>query len=118
VLDIFINTLVIIFACIGIFFFLVGTLGLIRLPDVYTRLHAGTKCDTLGAGSILFALAIYERFSINGLKMVVLAFLVMVASSTTGHAISRAAYKIGIMPWRKKVLDVFPEEESENVTES
>ena len=117
-LEVVINTLVIIFACNGIFFFLVGTLGLIRLPDVYTRLHAGTKCDTLGAGSILFALAVYERFSVNGLKMIVLAFLVMVMSSTTGHAISRAAYKVGIMPWRKKVSSAFPGEESENVTES
>ena len=117
-LDIIINTLVIIFSCLGIFFFLVGTLGLIRLPDVYTRLHAATKCDTLGAGSILFALAVYERFSVNGLKMIVLAFLVMVMSSTTGHAVSRAAYRVGIMPWRKKVSTAFPEEESENVTES
>lgn len=94
--------LIYIFAAAGLFFFFVGVLGLLRLPDVYCRLHAATKCDTLGLGSILFSLAIYEGFSINALKMVVLIFLNMIIASVCGHAISRAAYRVGIMPWKKK----------------
>ncbi len=109
-IEIIINSIVIILCCIGIFFFIVGTIGLFRLPDVYSRLHATTKCDTLGGGSILIALAIYEKFSFNSFKLFVIAFLLLITSSTTGHTIARAAYKSGLMPWQKKEPD-FPKGE-------
>ncbi|MDP3014422.1 MAG: monovalent cation/H(+) antiporter subunit G [Candidatus Subteraquimicrobiales bacterium] len=109
-IEVIINSIVIILCCISIFFFIVGTIGLFRLPDVYSRLHAATKCDTLGGGSVLIALAVYERLSFNSFKLFVIAFLLLITSSTTGHAIARAAYKAGQKPWQKKEL-VFPKEE-------
>ncbi len=86
---------------IGIFFFLVGTLGLLRFPDIYCRLHATTKCDTLGAGAILLALALYEPSFINIIKLMLIAIFVLISSSTSGHAISRSCLKRGIKPWTK-----------------
>jgi len=90
-----------IFAVIGIFFFIVGTTGLLRLPDFYCRTHAATKCDTLGSCSILLGLAIYEKFSFEALKILVLFALVLISSPTMGHAIARAAFRRGLQPWRK-----------------
>lgn len=86
---------------VGIFFFLVGTIGVLRLPDFFCRTHAATKCDTLGMGSILVGLAIYERFSFDALKILVLSALVLLSSPTAAHAISRAAFRRGLAPWRK-----------------
>lgn len=87
---------------IGMFFFLVGTLGLLRFPDFYARTHAATKCDTVGAGSVLIGLAVYNGLDVSGLKILLLALLVLLSSPTTGHALARAAYRTGLHPWRKR----------------
>ncbi|MDI6892033.1 MAG: monovalent cation/H(+) antiporter subunit G [Actinomycetota bacterium] len=115
--EIVLNSITIILCCIGIFFFVVGTVGLLRLPDAFSRLHATTKCDTLGAGSILVGLAVYERGNFDSAKLLILAFLVLVTSSTTGHALARAAFKAGLKPWRKEQPS-FPEEGSEGAVEA
>ncbi len=94
----------IVLALIGLFFFLVGTVGVMRLPDFYCRTHAATKCDTLGAGSILLSLAVYQGFTPDTWKLIVMAIFVLMSSPTAGHAISRAAYVRGLAPW------VLPEE--------
>lgn len=102
ILDVIANIIAIILTLIGIFFFMVGTVGILRLPDFYCRTHAATKCDTLGAGSILLGVAIYEQFSFDAFKILLLVMLIMLLSPTAGHAISRAAYRRGLVPWRKK----------------
>ncbi|MFU8895199.1 MAG: monovalent cation/H(+) antiporter subunit G [Gammaproteobacteria bacterium] len=84
----------------GALFFLTGTLGLLRLPDFYSRVHAATKCDTVGAGAILVALAIYVAPQADALKIIVLLVLVLLSSPTSGHALARAAYNTGLQPWR------------------
>ncbi|HHX73619.1 MAG TPA: monovalent cation/H(+) antiporter subunit G [Firmicutes bacterium] len=76
----------------GMFFFLVGVAGLLRLPDVFCRMHATTKCDTLGAGLILLALALYAGFSATAVKLLLLIVLVWIANPTAAHVIARAAY--------------------------
>lgn len=86
---------------VGVFFFLVGTVGVLRLPDFFCRTHAATKCDTLGMGSILVGLAIYERFSFDAFKILVLCALVLLSSPTAAHAIARAAFRRGLAPWIK-----------------
>ena len=96
------DALVVVFACVGAFFFLVGTLGLLRFPDYYSRTHATTKCDTVGAGSILLALALLRGFEPDMPKLLLLAGLVLLSSPTAGHALSRAAYRTGLKPWLKK----------------
>jgi len=102
-----ISALTIVFAGIGALFFLVGTIGVLRLPDFFCRTHAATKCDTVGAGSLLLALAIYNGLDASTLKIVMVAALVLFSSPTAGHALARAAYRTGLEPWkREKERDV------------
>lgn len=77
----------------GVFFFAVGTIGLWRLPDVFSRTHATTKCDTLGAGLILLALALRLGLSRGSLKLLAIIILVWVTNATAAHIIGRAAYR-------------------------
>jgi len=95
-----INAIVVVLVGFGAFFFLVGTIGLVRLPDFYSRTHAATKCDTLGAGSILLALAVFNGLEPSSVKMIALAALVLLSSPTSGHALARAAHRTGIDYWR------------------
>ncbi|MEJ6949708.1 monovalent cation/H(+) antiporter subunit G [Natronospora cellulosivora (SeqCode)] len=76
----------------GLFFFVVGTIGLLRMPDIYSRLHATTKCDTLGVFLILTGLMVGQGLTTVSLKiLLVLAFL-WITTPTAAHAIARAAY--------------------------
>lgn len=93
--------LVAVLALAGALFFLAGTVGLIRLPDFYSRTHAASKCDSVGAGSLLLAFALYNGWSPGTLKILLLAFLILLASPTTGHALARAAHRSGIAPWTR-----------------
>jgi len=90
------------FCCIGVFFFIVGTTGLIRMPDVFSRLHPSTKCDTLGACSVIVGMAVYSGWSWDLLKLVIIAGFVLLYSATCGHAIGRSALRRGIKCWRKE----------------
>ncbi len=93
------DAFVVLFCVLGGFFFLVGTLGILRLPDFYSRTHAATKCDTVGAGSIMLGLAIMRGFDIATLKLLTLAGLVLLTSPTAGHALARAVFRDGLVPW-------------------
>ena len=93
------DALVVALMCAGAFFFFAGTLGMLRFPDFYARTHASTKCDTVGAGSILFALALLSGFEPDALKLLLLAALILLTSPTAGHALSRAAFRTGLEPW-------------------
>ncbi len=97
---ILIHALTIGLAVLGALFFLAGTLGLLRLPDFYTRVHAATKCDTVGAGAILLALMIHVAPHPEALKILALLVLVLLSSPTSGHALARAAHDTGLQPWR------------------
>lgn len=94
------HALTIALAAIGALFFLAGTLGLLRLPDFYARVHAATKCDTVGAGAILLALVIHVAPHPEALKIIALLILVLLSSPTSGHALARAAHDAGLEPWR------------------
>jgi multicomponent Na+:H+ antiporter subunit G len=93
------HTLVIVLGLAGAAFFLAGTLGLLRLPDFYTRVHAVAKCDTVGAGLILLALALHVAPHPEALKILALLVLVLLSSPTSAHALARAAYGTGLDPW-------------------
>jgi multicomponent Na+:H+ antiporter subunit G len=86
----------------GAFFFFVGTVGLLRFPDVYSRLHALAKADNLGLGCIVFGLALQADSIAAALKLLLIWPLVMAASAGIGFAIARRADKLGIKPWRKE----------------
>jgi len=82
----------------GLFFVLAGTLGVLRLPDFYTRLHAAGMTDTLGAELVLLGLIIQSGFTQMSLKLLMVAFFLFLTSPTATHAIANAAYKAGLNP--------------------
>ena len=86
---------------VGGFFFFAGTVGLLRFPDVYSRLHALAKADNLGLGCILFGLALQAESLAAALKLLLIWPLVMAASASIGFAIARRAHRLGIAPWHK-----------------
>ncbi|MGD2249649.1 MAG: monovalent cation/H(+) antiporter subunit G [Candidatus Methanofastidiosia archaeon] len=93
---------------IGAFFLMVGALGLLRLPDMFTRMHAATKCTTLGAMCTLLGVAIIMKGS-YGIKALLIIVFVVLGNPTSAHAIARAAYRTGT---RMKIgsFDAFKEE--------
>ena len=93
---------------IGSAFVLVGGLGLVRMPDVFTRLHAASVADSAGAGFILLGLMLQAGLSLTTLKLVlILAFLVFTAP-TAAHALAHAALLDGVLPWTRKPRDPAP----------
>ena len=95
--------------CVGLLFDLFGCVGLVRLPDVYTRLQAATKCVTLGTCLILAGVFIYSGFSPTGVKALIAAVFVLVTSPTGAHAIARGAYKSGVRLEEPVVVDRYAE---------
>ncbi|MBS3971538.1 MAG: monovalent cation/H(+) antiporter subunit G [Erysipelotrichia bacterium] len=78
---------------LGLFFFLVGSIGLIRLPDAITRLHATTKADTLGAGFIILGFILRTGFSLISLKLVLIIVFIWLTNPTGAHLIGKIAYE-------------------------
>ncbi|MBI4495365.1 MAG: monovalent cation/H(+) antiporter subunit G [Deltaproteobacteria bacterium] len=87
---------------IGLFLFASATLGLIRLPDFYCRMHATGKCDTLGALLSLTGLAIYHGPSLVSLKIIFIVLFIFLANPTATHAIGRAALMNQVKPWTRE----------------
>ncbi len=87
------------FMLAGFFFFFTATVGLLRLPDFYSRMHATGKGDTLAALFSLIGLAVYEGFSITSVKIVLIAVFLFLAQPTATHAISRAAFRCNVKPF-------------------
>ena len=92
------DAMVVVLGLAGAFFFLAGTLGMLRFPDFYTRTHAATKCDTVGAGSILLGLAVLRGFEPDMPKLLLLIGLLLLSSPTAAHALARAAFRTGLAP--------------------
>ena len=92
------NGLSVICLLAGLFFVLGGTLGVLRLPDFFTRLHAAGMTDTLGAEMILTGLIIQAGFSQMSLKLLLVGFFLFITSPTATHAIANAAYQAGLKP--------------------
>jgi multicomponent Na+:H+ antiporter subunit G len=85
----------------GAFFYAAGTLGLLRFPDVYSRLHALAKADNLGLGFVLLGLALQADSLAAALKLMLIWPLALAASAGIGYAIAQRADRLGIKPWRK-----------------
>jgi multicomponent Na+:H+ antiporter subunit G len=79
----------------GAIFFLAGTLGLLRFPDTFTRLHALTKADNLGLGLVVLGLVPQADGVATGLKLVVVWLLVMLAGACASQMVARAARRRG-----------------------
>jgi len=93
---------------LGLFFMLVGTVGVLRMPDVYTRLHAAGMTDTMGAGFLLLGMAVYtveemllgqtSYWTVLVRLALVYAFLLFTSPIAT-HALARAGLAGGVEPW-------------------
>mgnify|MGYP001817262393 CR=1 FL=1 len=87
---------------VGTFFSVVGVLGLVRLPDVYTRLHATGKVGVFGVVLLLVAAAIWTPLGWG--KAILLIVLLMISGPVATHAISSAAYRLGV-PMKDPIRD-------------
>ena len=106
-LGLIIDIIVYIFLIIGVFFSFLAGFGLLRFPDVYTRLHAGTKCTTFGSifitGSvIILGLKMWYLGSTDGSVLAIhtagALIAILLTNPTGAHAIARAAHKSGVKP--------------------
>ncbi len=90
-----------VFLAIGCFFVVVSSVGIVRFPDFYSRMHPAGKADTLGQAMILVGLMIYEGFSLVSVKLLFIIIFIFIANPTATHALANAAYMAGIKPWEK-----------------
>ena len=86
-----INILSSILILAGVFIYLAGSIGLLRLPDLYSRLHALTKADNLGLGLLMAGLALHSQDLFTMLKLLLIWLAVLAASATSAHLIARQA---------------------------
>ncbi len=87
---------------VGLFFLLVAAVGVLRLPDVFTRSHAASLTDSLGAFFLLGGLALYEGFSANLAKILSILVLLYLLNPVIAHATVRAALRSGLKPWSRE----------------
>ena len=96
ILDIVGTTLI----CVGLFFIAVTAIGVLRLPDFFTRVHAVSKTETLGIGLVMLGLAFHAPSLLTGGKLVFAAIFVFIANPVSAHLLTRAAIRRGVFPWR------------------
>jgi len=102
------NILVIALLITGVFLFFATTVGLLRFPDFYSRMHAAGKGDTLSSLLILAGLALYEFHELSfttvlvGVKILLILVFIFMASPTATHAITDAGFVSGVKPWQKE----------------
>ena len=94
---------------IGLSFNFFGCLGLIRFPDVYTRLQAAAKCVTLGTCGILFGLFLFKGVTPTGIKALLCMAFILLTAPVSAHALARGAYLSGVKPCDKTVVDRYSE---------
>jgi len=95
---------------VGLAFDLFGCIGLVRLPDVYNRVQAATKCVTLGTCLILAGTAVYGMSGAMAVKALLCAVFILLTSPVAAHAIARGAYRSGVRLWEGSVIDRYGEE--------
>jgi len=96
---------------LGVAFDIVGCIGLVRLPDVYNRLQAGTKCVTLGTFFLLLGVLIHDGFHSMGLEALLCVWFIAMTSPTAAHAIARAAHRAGFALAPASVVDRYAEDD-------
>ena len=86
------------FILLGVLALLIGALGLLRLPDVYCRIHAVGMIDTAGASFIILGLAFHEGISLVTVQLLFIGIFLFFTSPIATHAVAQVAYKSGVMP--------------------
>jgi len=102
-----ITYIIYLFLGIGVFFTMLAGIGLLRFPDVYTRLHAGTKCTTFGSIFLILSVVILglktwylgeTDGSVLAIHSAIALIAILMTNPTGAHAIARAAHRSGVMP--------------------
>ena len=96
------DILSIIFIIAGLFFLIVAAIGVIRLPDVFSRSHAVSLTDSLGAFLMLVGIALLDGLGKSTLKILVVLALLYILNPVITHATIRAALRSGLKPWKKE----------------
>lgn len=99
-----------VFLAAGAVFVLIGSFGLWRLPDFYTRLHAAGITDTLGLSLMLVGMMFLGGWTLVTVKLVFILLLILLTSPTATHAVANAAYTVGLRPFGVPPQDL-PERE-------
>lgn len=93
----------------GLLFFTTATIGILRFPDFYSRMHAVSKSDTLGALLLLSGISLYNLTDgltlssiVLSVKILLIAVVIFIANPTACHAITKAAFEVGVLPWKKQ----------------
>ncbi len=86
----------------GAFFLLIGSIGLIRFPDFFSRTHATGKADTLGVMLVIAGLIFTQGISVNSAKLLIIIVFVGITNPTATNALARAAFNFREVPWFKK----------------
>jgi len=94
---------------VGLAFDLFGTIGLVRLPDIYNRVQAATKCVTLGTCFLLFGVFLHSGVNSLGVKALICMVFVLLTSPVGAHALARGAHISGVPLWEGSVGDAYKE---------
>ncbi len=86
---------------VGAVFLLISCIGLIRLPDFYTRAHAVGKAETLGSMLVLVGLALYNGADLISVKILFILGIILITNPTATHALARSAFRSGLPLWKR-----------------
>ena len=95
----------------GSFFVLTGSIGLVRMPDFFSRTHPAGLIDTVGASLIIGGLMMQSGFTQVTIKLVLILILLFLTSPTATHALAQAALADGLEPWRRKGGEATPDDD-------
>ena len=96
---------------IGTLFLFMGALGILRLPDVYTRMQAGTKATTLGALGLIVGVGFLHPAYLS--KTIIIAVFIALSNPISSHALARGSHKSGTKPFSKSGFDAYAEMKKE-----
>lgn len=86
---------------LGFAFMVITALGMVRLPDFFSRVHAVSKSETLGIALVLLGIILHEGATLVSLKLGLILVFVAIANPVGAHLLTRAALRTGQMPWRR-----------------
>jgi multicomponent Na+:H+ antiporter subunit G len=90
---------------VGCFFILVASVGLLRLPDFFTRIHPAGKADTLGQALVLMGLIVHNGVDFVSVKLLLIITFIFISNPTATHLLAKAAFVAGVKPWRRSSQD-------------
>ena len=94
------NWLAVTLMVIGGLFLAISSIGLLRLPDFYTRAHAVGKAETLGSMLVLIGLAVHNGADLTSLKILLILGVIFITNPTATHALMRSAFRSGVAIWK------------------